>query len=191
MLTGRFAAIVLAGLLSMFVVNAILALAVIDPLFGDEYPELTAGGAGFDFPFLIAGYTLIAGVIAVVHRLSPVAPWPVAGLRAGGLVALASFAGVHLVQAGYTLTDNTAWILSGVIDTAGPMVGGLTAAFVASRLGAPAWPRDRVADALDRTSRRPLRAAQAERQIAELDAVAEQIAGHTRQLRARLGGQTE
>ena len=184
---GRFAIVALAGFVAMFAVNALLAVAVIDPLFGDEYPELTGEGAAFDIAPLAGGYLLIAVAIAAVYRAAPRGPWPAAGLRAGGLVAVASFGGVHLVQAGYTLTDNTAWILSGAIDMAGPVVAGLVAAFVASRLGAPAAPAERIAGELERAADRPSRADRVERQIAELDAVAATIARHTRRLRERLG----
>jgi hypothetical protein len=128
--TARFLIAVLLGFLAMFVINAAAAL-VIDPLFGAAYPELTGGGPRLDFAPLVGGYVLIALVMASLYVGRKHRPrWLQAGLSTGLPVAMAAFLGVHMVQAGYTHTDNVAWILSGLLDVPGPIVGALVIAFI-------------------------------------------------------------
>lgn len=132
--TTRLSLAIAAGFLVMFVVNALAAALVIGPLFNADYPQVTGDRPQFDWPQLIGGYAVIAAVIAVTYRTDPGRHgWMRSGLRHGCAIAIATFAGVHLVQAGYTAIDNTAWILSGLIDMAGPIAAGVVIAFLLGR----------------------------------------------------------
>jgi AraC-like DNA-binding protein len=72
---------------------------------------------------------LIAATAAFTYRPGSDG-WMRSGCRHGVAVALLSFAGVHIVQAGYTTIDNTAWIVSGLIDMTGPVASGIAIAAV-------------------------------------------------------------
>jgi hypothetical protein len=100
----------------------------------DDYREVVGDTAAFDLPLLVAGYALVAIVITLVYRWHPSRPdWIRAGAAVGVGGAAATFVGVHLVQAGYSVIDNTAWVLSGVLDAAGPVPAGLAVGYVTDR----------------------------------------------------------
>ena len=61
----RMLAATFAGLVGMFVTNGLMAAAVIGPLFEDRYEEIVAPSP--EIPALIAGYLLIALVLALLY----------------------------------------------------------------------------------------------------------------------------
>ncbi len=122
-----------AGFVVMFVINAAVAALVINPLYEEDYPEVTAD-ASVDFAVLIGGYLIIAVGIALLVRLVPrTVDWRRVGVSVGLAVGAVSFFGVHTVQAGYTSLNKTAWILSGLLDVFGPAVAALIMAYGRSR----------------------------------------------------------
>ncbi len=177
---ARFVIAVVAGFAVMFVVNAVAAVAVIDPLFGDDYPEVVPDDVGLELPLLATGYAVIALALAWFHHRDRSLDWRRRGIGIGLAVGLAAFGCVHLVQAGYTTIDDTAWILSGLGDVAGPVAGSLTIAYLTRRPHASPAPMSRIDADLDRLGDHPeeLRA-----DIARLEAVAVSIDHHLTRLR--------
>lgn len=112
---------VLAALIVMFAVNGAMAALVIGPLLEERYAWVVAATPR---PVaLVAGYAIISLALVYVHRLTGIGPDVRSALVAGAVLGLAIFAGSHTVQAGYTTLDGQGWILSGVLDAAGPTVG--------------------------------------------------------------------
>lgn len=110
-----------AGLAAMIVVNGAMAALVIGPVLEDSYASVVAAGPR---PVaLVAGYAVISLALVFVHRLAGIGRDIRTALAAGGVLGLAIFAGSHAVQAGYTTLDARGWILSGVLDAAGPTLG--------------------------------------------------------------------
>lgn len=122
----------LAGFVTMFVTNGLLAVVVIGPLFEERYRELIA--IPQRFPLLIIGYLIIAIALALLYpQLKPTHSWLPRSITAGILVGLSIFLGAHTVIAGYTTIDPIGWILSGLFDSIGPMVGMLTIGYIYHR----------------------------------------------------------
>jgi hypothetical protein len=55
----------IAGFVAMFITNGLMAAAVIGPLFEDRYEEIVSTSP--QVPALIAGYLLIAAVMALLY----------------------------------------------------------------------------------------------------------------------------
>lgn len=129
-LKGLFAT--LAGFVTMFITNGILAAVVIGPLFESRYADVVADPASF--PLLIVGYLIIAGAMAILYsRLQPTRNWLSQSLVAGALVGTAIFLGAHTVISGYTTLDAPGFILSGLFDSIGPAVGMVTIGYIDQR----------------------------------------------------------
>ena len=134
----------------MFLINAFAAAVIIDPLFGDDYPEVAPDGSTIDWPLLVGGYAVIAVAIGWLHRHEPrPRGWVERGLGIGLPVGVATFAGVHLVQAGYTTIDNTAWVLSGLLDIFDPIAASLVVARIAAGTLDTPMPATRLEQELD------------------------------------------
>ena len=182
---SRIVPAAVAGFVVMFVINAVAAVVVIDPLFGDDYPEVTGDGSQFDWPLLIGGYLVITIAISLLYTTSAHRHyWLTAGLQVGVGVGLASFAGVHLTQAGYTTIDNTAWVLSGPLDVFGPIVAAITIAYLTDGRTPAGSPAERMNTHLKQLSDQPAtKPERLEHQIKELEAVSERVATHLDTLR--------
>jgi hypothetical protein len=112
----------LAGFVTMFITNGLMAAVVIGPLFESRYESIVANPA--NFPLLILGYLIIAVAMALLYpRLQPGGSWLSHSLQVGVFFGLAVFLGTHTVISGYTTIDATGFILSGMFDSVGPMVG--------------------------------------------------------------------
>ena len=176
----RFAAAVAAGFAIMFIINAFAAAVIIDPLFGSDYPEVASDDAALDWPLLLGGYALIAVAVGCLHRRRlHDKGWVERGLSIGIPVGLATFGGVHLIQAGYTTIDNTAWILAGLLDVFGPIAASVVMARVLSRQQTALSPATRVDQqlaGLDDPN-------QVDANIAQLETVAATIDQHLSRLR--------
>ena len=59
--------------------------------------------------------------------------WLARSAATGMLMGLAIFLGAHTVIAGYTTIDAAGWILSGLLDSAGPLVGMMTIGYIYQR----------------------------------------------------------
>ena len=128
----RFVISVLAGFVTMFITNGVMAAAVIGPLFESRYEEVVADPTSF--PLLIVGYFIIAVAMTILYsRLQPTQNWLTQSLVAGVLVGTAVFLGAHTVISGYTTIDPTGFILSGLFDSIGPAVGMVTIGLIQHR----------------------------------------------------------
>jgi len=122
----------IAGFVGMFVTNGFLAAAVIGPLFEERYAEIVASSP--QLPALLGGYLVIALVMALLYpRLQVGSGWLSRSLSGGALVGLAAFLGTHTVISGYTTIDATGFIVSGLFDSLGPLVGMLAIGYVYQR----------------------------------------------------------
>ena len=100
----------IAGFITMFITNGIMAVAVIGPLFEDRYSSIVADTSSF--PLLILGYFIIAlSMAALYHRLQPTQNWLSQSFMAGILVGSAIFLGAHTVISGYTTIDATGFCI--------------------------------------------------------------------------------
>jgi Na+/H+ antiporter NhaC len=134
---------IIAGFVGMFVTNAIMAVAVIGPLVEERYEEVVASSPRL--ATLAAGYLLIAVVMALLYpRLQVGASWLSRSVIAGALVGLAAFPGTHTVISGYTTIDATGFVISGLLDSAGPIVGMIAIGYIYQRAETP---RESVATA--------------------------------------------
>jgi len=123
----------LAGFITMFITNGIIAAAVIGPLFESRYQSIVADPVRF--PLLIVGYLIIAIAMTMLYaRLQPTASWLSQSLAAGILVGPAIFLGTHTVISGYTTIDATGFVLSGLFDSIGPAVGMVTIGYIHHRI---------------------------------------------------------
>lgn len=126
----------IVGFIGMFVTNAIMAAAVIGPFFEERYGEIVASSP--QLPALIGGYLVIAFVMALLYpRLQIGSSWLSRGLLGGALVGLAAFLGTHMVITGYTTIDAAGFVVSGLLDSLGPIVGMLAIGYVYYRSGHP------------------------------------------------------
>jgi hypothetical protein len=122
----------LAGFVTMFITNGLMAAVVIGPLFEERYQAIIANPQRF--PILIIGYLIVALAMALLYpRLNPLHSWLTRGVIAGILIGLSIFLGAHTVIAGYTTIDAVGWILSGLFDSVGPLVGMVTSAYIYHR----------------------------------------------------------
>ena len=122
----------IAGFVAMFITNGLMAAAVIGPLFEDRYEEIVSTSP--QVPALIAGYLLIAAVMALLYpRLQVGSGWLSRSLIAGALVGAAAFLGTHAVISGYTTIDPLGFVLSGALDSAGPIAGMIAIGYVYQR----------------------------------------------------------
>jgi len=71
-------------------------------------------------------------------RLQVGSGWLSRSLIAGALVGAAAFLGTHTVISGYTTIDPLGFVLSGALDSAGPIVGMIAIGYVYQRAGSPA-----------------------------------------------------
>ena len=123
----------LAGFVTMFITNGIMAAAIIGPLFEDQYRDIVADPV--HFPLLIAGYFIIAVAMAALYpRLQPTPRWLPQSLAVGVLLGLAIFLGTHTVISGYTTINATGFVLSGLFDSLGPVVGMITIGYIHHRM---------------------------------------------------------
>lgn len=121
-----------AGFAAMFITNGLMAVAVIGPLFEERYEEIVASNP--QVPALIAGYLLIAVVMALLYpRLQVGSGWLSRSLIAGALVGAPAFLGTHTVISGYTTIDPLGFVLSGAIASAGPIVGMIAIGYIYER----------------------------------------------------------
>ena len=122
----------LAGFITMFITNGLIAAVIIGPLFEERYREIVANP--LHFPLLIIGYLIIAVAMALLYpRLKPTHNWLGHSAIAGVLIGMSIFLGAHTVIAGYTTIDAVGWILSGLFDSIGPFVGMLTIGYIYHR----------------------------------------------------------
>lgn len=109
----------LVAFVAMFVVNGAMAALIIGPLLEGRYEEIVASSPMV--VALVAGYGLIAISLVAIHHLtragSDWARTTVVGVLAGAGI----FLGPHVVQAGYTNIDSFGWVVSGLLDSAGPL----------------------------------------------------------------------
>lgn len=114
---------------AMFAVNGAMAALVIGPLLENRYATVIAATPR---PVaLVAGYAIIALALVHVHRLAGIGADMPTAVLAGAVLGVAVFAGSHAVQVGYTTLDAQGWILSGVLDAAGPTAAMAAVAAVA------------------------------------------------------------
>ena len=124
----------IAGFVTMFITNGVMAAAVIGPLFESRYRDIVADT--ISYPLLIAGYLIIALAIATLYpRIKPTQRWLSQSLTLGVTIGLAVFLGTHTVISGYTTIDASGFILSGLFDSLGPVIGTVTIGFIHHRTG--------------------------------------------------------
>ncbi len=122
----------LVGFALTFINNMLMAVLIITP-FLDHRLEVTVKDPSLlNMPALIAGYLLMNIVMAFVYPRVMLggASWLRKSVILGSLFGVATFVSVHLVLVGYTTIDPMAFILSGILDAIGPLVGMIGIGFV-------------------------------------------------------------
>jgi hypothetical protein len=125
------------GFLATFVVNTVLAMAVLGPLVNSKLgisrnPETD----GLNFPAMLGGYIALAVFMVWLVRLLSNESWLKRGFTAGLATGLAVFVAGHAIVAGWSVADAGSMIFSGFVDTLATIVGGIVIAYFLKNDGA-------------------------------------------------------
>lgn len=130
--TQKIVLAALAGFVTLFITNGLMAAVVIGPLFEDRYRDSVADPT--NFPLLVIGYLIQAIAITIIYAgIQPAQNWFTQSLKIGISLGLAMFLGTHTIISGYTTIETVGFILSGLFDSLGPVIGTITIAYIYQR----------------------------------------------------------
>ena len=128
----RIGIAVIAGFLVTFVVASLLAVFVLQPwVNADLAGYVRTMEQGLHLPSILAGYFVLAAVMTGLYpRVNLNEHWLWNGLLFGLTVGVAVFVAGHLIISGWSVIPAKPMLLSGLVDTLAPALGGIAIAFV-------------------------------------------------------------
>lgn len=129
---------ILAGAVTTFMVNTLLAMFVIGPFFNKALGVVRTMEQGLHWPAMLVGYLGLAAILAFLYPRLDLGGehFLFKGAMVGLLLGLAVFTCGHLVIAGWSTIPAGPMLWSGLLDAAAVVVGGMAAGVVFRFMGA-------------------------------------------------------
>ncbi len=124
---------VILGFIVTFVANTIIALTIIGPLFNQALGIVRTREQGLNVPSILIGYLLVAvGMTWIIQKVQYTG-WLKAGVIVGAITGIMIFVAGHMIIAGWSTIDSSAFIYSGLFDAISPIFGGAAISYVLKR----------------------------------------------------------